>query len=98
MKKKTQRPPLLETIKSWFAQPAADFYRRPAVYIYGGQTELQGCRAVLELEENRILVDMGRRKLALYGDGLVLSALNGRVLLVRGTLLKAEFLSGEGTT
>ena len=40
---------------------------------------------------------MGRRRLALYGDGLVLSSLNGRVLLVRGTLLKAEFLSGEGT-
>ena len=96
MKQKREKPALGQVIKGWFAQPAADLYFRPAVHLYsGGLAELQGCRAVLALDESGLLVEMGRRRLKLYGDGLELVNLSRRSILVKGTVLKAEFFEGE---
>ena len=95
-KQKRRQPTAAQTVRGWFRQPGPEFYRQAAVHLYSGFTELQGCRQVLELERDHLLVDLGRRKLWLYGDGLTLETLTGRELVVRGTVFKTEFLEGGG--
>ena len=96
MKRKREKASLTETMRGWFAQPAAEFYTRSAVPLYGGGlTEVQGCRAVLEMERDHVLLRLARRRVCLVGDGLVLLSLSGRAVLLRGTVFKVEFLEED---
>lgn len=78
------------------AQPPVNFYGQTAAHITGRRlVEIQGCRRVLEIEEGHLCLDMGRWIMDLYGDGLVIRALEGRQAVVEGTLNRAEFSPGK---
>lgn len=79
-------------LRGLLAQPPQYFYSQSAAHITGRRlVEIQGCRRVLEIEEGHLSLDMGRWILDLYGDRLMVRALEGRQAVVEGALNRAEF-------
>lgn len=78
--------------KGLFTQPAEGFYLCPMVHITCNRSiEVEGCRSVLEFEEGRLVLDMGRWQLTLLGQELCIRAVAGKRLVIDGTLLRTEF-------
>lgn len=80
-----------EWVKSLFAQPAAVFYQKPSVYLSGNELELQNFRAVVDYNEAYLLVDLGRERLRITGDALVILSLEKGRLVLSGRVLSIVF-------
>ena len=57
----------------------------------GRQALIEGQRGILEYSGERIVINFGREKLSLTGDGLHLRAMNAEELLVTGRIRTAEW-------
>ena len=89
---KAKRKTPVQLVHSLFKMPPPDFYHHPILHLdCGGRIEVEGCKSVMRYDKDQICLDMGGIQVALYGDGLILEALNGRELQIRGQVLRAEF-------
>ncbi len=55
------------------------------------EVELQYFRTVVDYNENYLLVDLGRARLRITGDALVILALEKGRLVLRGQILSISF-------
>lgn len=83
-------------IRQLFAQPPQRFYTGTAASLYGRQTmEIQGCRSVLEFEEGYLRLDMGGWEMEVSGNPLSIRAIEGKRLVVEGSLGEIRFSGGK---
>ncbi len=94
-RRKNERKTPAQLVHSLFRMPPSDFYHRPILHLdCGGRIEIEGCKGVVQYDEEQITLDMGGVRVALQGDDLILEALNGRELQIRGQVLRVEFSYG----
>ncbi len=77
--------------KQLFEQPTQALYQKPSVYMSGDELELQNFRTVVDYNENYLLLDLGRGRLRITGDALVILALEKARLVLRGQILSITF-------
>lgn len=95
-RKKKNRANARETISQLVAQPPSDFYRQPILHINcRGEIQVENCKAVLEYTSDQIKLDMGRWNVSIGGSDLELCSLGGPVLILKGTIFKAELFYKE---
>ena len=74
-----------------FRQPPKGFYRTPAVYLSGGQMEIEHFRCILTYSPDCLCLQMPHGRLTIYGDGLKIVTLTARRL----TLTKRFVLTDD---
>ena len=91
-KKKADRAGPARYLKGLLGQPAKDFYRQAALHIQsGGLVEVEGCKDILLYDEQRVVLDMGGWQVSFYGDEVTLCGVGGRLVSLKGRLVRMEF-------
>lgn len=57
----------------------------------GRRAVIEGGRGVLEYSPEAVTISLGREKLRLSGEGLILRAMDNRELLITGRILNVEW-------
>ncbi|MFI3170227.1 MAG: YabP/YqfC family sporulation protein [Faecalibacterium sp.] len=77
--------------KQLFVQPSTIFYQQPSLYLCGSELELQNFHAVVDYTEDYLLIDLGRGRLRITGDALVIRSLEKGRLVLGGQILSVVF-------
>lgn len=82
-------------VRSWlaglFRQPPPGFYRRPSIYLSGGQMEIEHFGKILFYDENKLCLQLAHGQFTVYGDDLHICVLTAARLTVRGRFLRTDF-------
>ena len=76
-----------------FCEVPSDMVSNVPVFEIRGHHEIEitGCSGILEYNDKRIILTVGRDKFTVTGDSLVLSDFRDNVLFVRGNIKSASF-------
>lgn len=84
------------SLRGWllrlFRQPPKDLYGRTSVYLSGGRMEIEQFRRIRAYDEDKLCIELGRGLLTIYGDELKIETLSARRLVLRGQILRTDFL------
>ena len=82
---------LLQRLAERLDVPADALAGAPSVTVTGGTRALvEHHRGLLSYSDSEITVDCGASKIRVRGDGLLLRAMNGELLLISGRVLSVE--------
>lgn len=83
----------LQALASIFHMPAAEMYTGGMLHINcNGTVQVDNSRGLTAYTENFVELDMGRLRVRISGDGLILETVEKGVVLVRGSIFRLEFL------
>ena len=88
-KHKTQPPH--RWLAALFRQPPKGFYRTPAVYLSGGQMEIEHFRCILTYSPDCLCLQMPHGRFTVHGDELKIITLTATRLTLRGRFLRTDF-------
>lgn len=74
-----------------FVQPPAGFYRQAALYYSAGEMEIEHFCKILDFDEDRVRLVLGKGSVTITGDGLTIASLEKGRILLRGQFCKVEF-------
>lgn len=87
-----------EIFSSMFRMPPPTLYTDAMVHINcAGTVQIDNCKGILAYNENAVELDMGKLKLQLSGDDLVLETVEKGIILVRGQVFGLTFFYGDGS-
>jgi len=91
-KSKKRKQKLYERISLFCEIPQESIANIP-VFVLRGHHELEaeGCTGILEYNSSRIILAIGKEKLTVLGEFLVLSDFSDRLLYVRGNIKSVSF-------
>lgn len=67
------------------------FYRTPAVYLSGGQMEIEHFRCILTYSPDCLCLQMPHGRFTVHGDELKIITLTATRLTLRGRFLRTDF-------
>ena len=74
-----------------FRQPPKGFYRTPAVYLSGGQMEIEHFRCILTYSPDCLCLQMPHGRFTVHGDELKIITLTATRLTLQGRFLRTDF-------
>lgn len=91
-KYKNRRRRLYERLAD-FCEVPADMVSNVPVFVIRGhhEIEISGCGGILEYNDRRVILKVGRDKFTVTGESLALSDFRENVLFVRGNINSASF-------
>lgn len=72
--------------------PSAAFGGDSKIELIGNtEATVDGCRCVVEYNDTKIILNIGRGNLSFHGSDLEIASLNDRIAVVRGLIARMEF-------
>ncbi len=90
-KRSENRPSPMRWLQRLFRQPPNGFYGQPCIYWRGKTLEVEHFRRIRTYSEEKLCLELGRRTLTIYGDGLRIETLGAHRITLRGEILRTDF-------